>query len=336
MDATEDHFIERLEMKMENQLTVDDDISAGLSDETQQHQLISEGFTSCCRKVRPKLHTTKSFPPYNQRIGGLGEDRESEDEIWLDSNVSIACHEEMREERRSEGVRGTERREDTELTARCAREEVKAKWRARRKEKLGGSLNSEVGRGEAEDKERRDSASLGMEGESKGKDEASGRKSGEGEEPLEIPESSKAHQWSCPHPGLSRLLHSSTTSSTSSSINLSSAESDDVFSEGEDAGSKRKMFRKVRTVWMDESVVQPQIFSYIFSPAMCSPDLCVMYHTCVKMFWFSMEKGENNISQLFLAHVVVVICMGLKEDFDTDRFEWHLHGCCYRYRNRWR
>uniref|UniRef100_A0A3Q0T2D7 Seipin n=1 Tax=Amphilophus citrinellus TaxID=61819 RepID=A0A3Q0T2D7_AMPCI len=55
---------------------------------------------------------------------------------------------------------------------------------------------------------------------------------------------STTQQWSSPHPLLSKLLHSSTSSS--SSINLSSAESDEVFSEGEDAGSKRKTFRKVR------------------------------------------------------------------------------------------
>uniref|UniRef100_A0A3Q4G0X5 Seipin n=1 Tax=Neolamprologus brichardi TaxID=32507 RepID=A0A3Q4G0X5_NEOBR len=59
-----------------------------------------------------------------------------------------------------------------------------------------------------------------------------------------VTEGSTTQQWSSPHPILSKLLHSSTSSS--SSLNLSSAESDEVFSEGEDAGSKRKTFRKVR------------------------------------------------------------------------------------------
>ncbi|XP_034400152.1 inositol-trisphosphate 3-kinase B [Cyclopterus lumpus] len=54
---------------------------------------------------------------------------------------------------------------------------------------------------------------------------------------------SATHQWSTPHPILSKLLQSSSTSS----VNFSSAESDDVFSEGEDVGSRRRAFRKSRT-----------------------------------------------------------------------------------------
>uniref|UniRef100_A0A8P4KJU1 Kinase n=1 Tax=Dicentrarchus labrax TaxID=13489 RepID=A0A8P4KJU1_DICLA len=42
-------------------------------------------------------------------------------------------------------------------------------------------------------------------------------------------------------------MKSSSSTSSCSSINLSSAESDDVFSEGEDASSKRRAFKKCRT-----------------------------------------------------------------------------------------
>uniref|UniRef100_A0A3B3ZMV0 Seipin n=1 Tax=Periophthalmus magnuspinnatus TaxID=409849 RepID=A0A3B3ZMV0_9GOBI len=53
-----------------------------------------------------------------------------------------------------------------------------------------------------------------------------------------------SHQRSSPHPILSKLLHSSTSSSCSSMC-ASSGESDEVFSDGEGAVSKRKMFKKV-------------------------------------------------------------------------------------------
>lgn len=43
---------------------------------------------------------------------------------------------------------------------------------------------------------------------------------------------------------------------------------------------------------------------------------------CSGFLW----KAKNYISQLFFAPVSVVICMGLKEDFDKVRFEWCLHA----------
>ncbi|KAJ0002896.1 hypothetical protein NQD34_008045 [Periophthalmus magnuspinnatus] len=55
-----------------------------------------------------------------------------------------------------------------------------------------------------------------------------------------------SHQRSSPHPILSKLLHSSTSSSCSSMC-ASSGESDEVFSDGEGAVSKRKMFKKSRS-----------------------------------------------------------------------------------------
>uniref|UniRef100_A0A8C7FLV6 Kinase n=1 Tax=Oncorhynchus kisutch TaxID=8019 RepID=A0A8C7FLV6_ONCKI len=54
--------------------------------------------------------------------------------------------------------------------------------------------------------------------------------------------------WSpSPHPIFSRMHMHSSVSSSSSSFNCSSAESDDVFSEGEDAASKRSTMRRCRS-----------------------------------------------------------------------------------------
>lgn len=278
MDMTDDNHIEGMEMETENWQTMDNDFTVRLSDETHQHLTFSEVRSSSCKMVkvrsRPRLESTKSFPPYSQCIGGLGEDNELNSES---SNV-------MREDK-NDVVQGTERKEDFELNARCARDMVKAKWRMRRKERLGGSyevdadgwerarwsgkrrveetaresepedeeregaLNSEwkhwrgkhssfeIERKEEEDEERRTSPFSTAEGESEG----SG-KTPEGND--EEAEGSTTHQWPSPHPILSKLLHSSTSSC--SSINFSSAESDEVFSEGEDVDSKRRSFRKVR------------------------------------------------------------------------------------------
>ncbi|XP_031158919.1 inositol-trisphosphate 3-kinase A [Sander lucioperca] len=279
MDMTDDNHIEGMEMETENWQTMDNDFTVRLSDETHQHLTFSEVRSSSCKMVkvrsRPRLESTKSFPPYSQCIGGLGEDNELNSES---SNV-------MREDK-NDVVQGTERKEDFELNARCARDMVKAKWRMRRKERLGGSyevdadgwerarwsgkrrveetaresepedeeregaLNSEwkhwrgkhssfeIERKEEEDEERRTSPFSTAEGESEG----SG-KTPEGND--EEAEGSTTHQWPSPHPILSKLLHSSTSSC--SSINFSSAESDEVFSEGEDVDSKRRSFRKSRS-----------------------------------------------------------------------------------------
>ncbi|XP_028446046.1 inositol-trisphosphate 3-kinase A [Perca flavescens] len=276
MDMTDDNHMEGMEMETENRQTMDNDFTVRLSDETHQHLKFSEDRSSSCKAVkvrsRPKLESTKSFPPYSQCIGGLGEDNELNSESM-----------EMREDK-NDVIQGTERK-NFELNARCARDKVKAKWRMRRKERLGGSyevdedgwerarwsgkrrvdetgrerepedkeregLNSEwkhwrvknssfeIERKEEEDEERRRSPVSAAEGESEG----SG-KTPEGND--EEAEGSTTHQWSSPHPILSKLLHSSTSSC--SSISLSSAESDEVFSEGEDVDSKRRSFRKSRS-----------------------------------------------------------------------------------------
>ncbi|XP_074505740.1 inositol-trisphosphate 3-kinase A [Sebastes fasciatus] len=261
-----------MDMETENKRTMDIDFSAGLSDETHQHLTASEGPSSSCKRTRvrsrPTLQSTKSFPPYSQCIGGLGEDEDNE----LNSESSNVMKDE-----RTEVFQGTERKEDFELKARCARDEVKAKWRMRRKERIGGSYEGDPdgcerarwkdkereggansvwkrwrGRNSSfeierkEDEERKRCPVSAAEGEDEGSGETPERKDEEAEELPGMIEGSTAHPWSSPHPILSRLLHSSssTSSSSCSSINLSSAESDEVFSEGEDVGSKRRAFRK--------------------------------------------------------------------------------------------
>lgn len=288
MDMADDNHMEGMNMETEGNQA--HDFSARPSDETRQHQTISEGPSSSCRRVRvrsrPRLQSTKSFPPYNQGIGGLREDKEGDS--VLNSTLSIASHSSLRQEDmvrdgESESAQGRDRKEGFELNTRCARDEVRSKWRMRRRERLGGSYEAdpdgwertrwsgkrrveetgrerehddkdteggtnsewkhcrgrnsslEIERKEKEDEEMKRSPISAVEGENKG--------SGETPE-VEMAEGPATHQWSTPHPILSKLLHKSTSSC--SSINLSSAESDEVFSEGEDAGSKRRTFRKVR------------------------------------------------------------------------------------------
>lgn len=268
MVMTDDNNInmEGLKMETENKQTLDNDFSDGLSDETHQ-RLTSKGPSCSCRRITvgSRLQSTKSCPPHSQCIGGLGEDGELDNA--LDSRLSIVHHPSLRhddmvKEDRNELVQGTERKEDFKLNSRCSQDDVMAKWRMRR-EKLGASYEvdsggwesaqwreeqsgrereqDEIERKDDEDEERKRSPISAVEGENGWSGETP--KDEEAEELLGITEGPTTHQWSSPHPILSKLLHSSTTSS---SINLSSAESDEIFSEGEDAGPKRKTFREVR------------------------------------------------------------------------------------------
>ncbi|XP_053285269.1 inositol-trisphosphate 3-kinase A [Pleuronectes platessa] len=281
---TEDNRMEGMTMEREIKHTMGDDFS----DDMHQLPSLGEGASNCTRvgeRSRPSLLWTKSFPPYSQCIGGLG-DRDSE----LDSETSIhhqqhLNHDEMmKDEDWMEGFQSTERKDDVEVNPRCAREEMREKWKAKVKERSGGSYEDDrdrwdrgrsggkrrveenggervcddeervggtkrywthrKGRNSTFEKEKRDEerkrlSVLVEDGENKG--------SGEDlkEEAEELPgtrEGSTSHQWSSPHPILSKLLNSSSTTS-SCSINLSSVESDDVFSEGED-DSKKKTSRK--------------------------------------------------------------------------------------------
>ncbi|KAF3693988.1 Inositol-trisphosphate 3-kinase B [Channa argus] len=289
MDTTDDKCMEKMKVEIQNKQTVDNDFSARLSDEAHRHLTISEGSSSGCSKVssrsRPKLQTTRSFPPYSQCIGGLGENRFMDSEH---NSESTTFKQQLRHDETMRGERCTavQEKKEVELTPRCARDEVKAKWRMRRKERLGGSyevdpdgwergqwsgkrrveqtereasmredkgrdgaqfsewkhssknLSFETKRKEEEDEERKSSSTSAVEGEcDKGRNE-------EAEELSGVREGSTPHQWSSPHPILSKLLHSSSSTSSCSSINLSSPESDEVFSEGEEVSKKRKTLRK--------------------------------------------------------------------------------------------
>lgn len=295
MDMTDNDHMEGMKMETDNKQAPDQDFSARLSDETHQHLTISEGPSSSCRRVRvrsrPRLLSTKSFPPYSQCIGGLGEDQEGDSA--LNSSLSIEPQTSLRQDdTMRDNDQDRDRKEGFELNARCARDEVRAKWRMRRREKLGGSYEAdpegwerarwsgkrrveETGREREHDDEDREGAtnsewrhcrsrnsSLEIERKEREDEEwkrsisaAEGENEGSGETPddemaEELPEmisGPTTHQWSTPHPILSKLLHSSCSTSSCSSISLSSAESDEVFSEGEDAGSKRRTFRKVRS-----------------------------------------------------------------------------------------
>ncbi|XP_067375319.1 inositol-trisphosphate 3-kinase B isoform X2 [Channa argus] len=292
MDTTDDKCMEKMKVEIQNKQTVDNDFSARLSDEAHRHLTISEGSSSGCSKVssrsRPKLQTTRSFPPYSQCIGGLGENRFMDSEH---NSESTTFKQQLRHDETMRGERCTavQEKKEVELTPRCARDEVKAKWRMRRKERLGGSyevdpdgwergqwsgkrrveqtereasmredkgrdgaqfsewkhssknLSFETKRKEEEDEERKSSSTSAVEGEcDKGRNE-------EAEELSGVREGSTPHQWSSPHPILSKLLHSSSSTSSCSSINLSSPESDEVFSEGEEVSKKRKTLRKSRS-----------------------------------------------------------------------------------------
>nr|XP_019954619.1 PREDICTED: inositol-trisphosphate 3-kinase A-like [Paralichthys olivaceus] len=202
---TDDKHMEGMKMEREIKQTMGNDVS----DEMNQPLTLGEGPSSWRRvgeRSRPNLQWTKSFPPYSQCIGGLG-DWDSE----LDSDTSIPhqqplTHDEMMKKDWTEGFKGTERKDDVQVNPRCARDEVRAKSRARRS---GGSYEDDTGRWER-----------GRWG-GKRRVEGNGRERG------------------CDD--VERLLHSS-SSTSSCSINLSSVE-DEVFSEGEDDG-KKKTIRK--------------------------------------------------------------------------------------------
>ncbi|XP_034037755.1 inositol-trisphosphate 3-kinase A [Thalassophryne amazonica] len=252
-------------METDNKQTTDNDFSTSTSEETNQQTSISrEVFGSCGRvKVRPKLSSTKSFPPYSQRVGGLGQDRE-----WDENpQPSIACNPSP----------SCEDRNAEELNTGCTEEELPATRRMRRKEKLESSHEGDTDRWKrgkisvrrsVEETERNKGcdetewdkprkADWKLHGDLDSEREArhpqkktslNSTTEGEGEENHRgmREERLESYQRPSPHPTLSKLFHSSSNSS-SSSISLSSPESDEVFSEAEDASSKRKSFRKCRS-----------------------------------------------------------------------------------------
>ncbi|XP_054889864.1 inositol-trisphosphate 3-kinase B [Poeciliopsis prolifica] len=248
-------------LKMEGIKMEDGDSCTGLSDETHKHLSISDGPSSSRTKpkgkFRPRLLATKSFPPYSQCIGGLGEEE--------DSDSPLSCQSNTKEEKPVAY--------EADDTAKYSRDVLRAKWKSRRKEKLGGSFdigtdgrlsgkrrveNSGTQREHCDEDEgkhqRGKSSSLKRSGSNAEKEDGKPSHAsaahenssivedpeGQNREDDEVMEPS-GHR----HPILSKLLHSSTSSSCSS-INLSS-ESDEVFSDLDDAVSKRKTFKKSRT-----------------------------------------------------------------------------------------
>ncbi|KAM9740411.1 inositol-trisphosphate 3-kinase A-like [Menidia menidia] len=272
MDTSDDSHMETMDTETENA-----DSCSRLTDEAPQNLLISDKPSGSCKEIRerfrPKLLTTKSFPPYNQCIGGLGDDGEFKE---FNSESNTVCQQNVNEAG-EEKPKSTERK--TDLNPRWPKDGVKAKWRSRRKERSGGNpegteglekgrwsgkrrveesvkemeLLDEEREGGANNEEKHWSRSSSFEKVRKEEDKEASAVQGENSSRGESPEGEEdegdgmtegsAH----PHPILARLLHSSSTSSSCSSINLSSAESDEVFSEGEDATSKRNSFRKCRS-----------------------------------------------------------------------------------------
>ncbi|XP_015234891.1 PREDICTED: inositol-trisphosphate 3-kinase A-like [Cyprinodon variegatus] len=268
MDTAED----RTGLKMEGIEIEDTDSCTALSDETHQHLSIGDEPSSSCTEVRakfrPRLLATKSFPPYSQCIGGLGEDTDWDND--LDSELQMACQSNAKED--MPHVKPNE----VDDPAKYSREVLRARWRSRRKERQGGSFDvgtdgcdrgrwsgkrrvdeSEI-TGEHDDEERDEgkhwrgrSSSLERGENNEGKQDGKPSSTSAAQEgncsSMEAPEESNEEAEDMPshrHPILSKLLHSSTSSC--SSINLSS-ESDEVFSDIEDAMSKRKTFKKSRT-----------------------------------------------------------------------------------------
>lgn len=263
------------EVKME---TLSDDFSAGAADETHQHPA-NEGPSCSHRKFagssRPRLKSMKSFPPYSQCIGGIGEDSDRCDNV-PDSQLSTVHHASFR----NELGQSMKRKEDFKKNARCG--DMKSKWKMRRgrlgrsweidssrwereensvrerehddKERDGGTniewkhytvRNSSMEREQKEDEEKMRCLLSAVEGENDGSEGTP--KDEEAEEMLGIREDPTAQESPSPHPILSKILQSSSTSSCSS-ISLSSGESDDIFSEGEDAERKKRMLKKVSSV----------------------------------------------------------------------------------------
>ncbi|XP_024139551.1 inositol-trisphosphate 3-kinase A [Oryzias melastigma] len=265
MDGIYDNSMEKMEI---------DDSCITPADKTNQHLPDREGPSSSCSKTRrsfrPKLQATKSFPPYSQCIGGLGEDGEANNDPT--SELVSTCSSAVPEDKHDKSA---ETETKTDQRVKCSREAVRAKWRSRRKEMSWRSCDVDTDvperglwcgkRMEGVGKERKDEENEGDVGKhrrdksSKDRDEEEEKKTGRSststvnmelmdtrnskdEDPDGTTESSTKR-----HLILSRLLHSSSTSSSCSSINFSSAESDEVFSEGEDAASKSQNFRKNRS-----------------------------------------------------------------------------------------
>lgn len=216
---------------------------------------------------RLKLQSTKSFPPYSERRGGFGEESAKRWDM-ISQCSSPSCDEEGEKELDQPSER---KNSDREVNRRFAKANRRAKWG--RWERLETGSEADSWRWECSNKNDYGSEKEGQFGESvveeEGKwrqhrklslsqdirrDDVQGRCAEstqetpkKDDEPPEKTENSSTHHSPVPHPILSKLLHSTSSSTSSSTSGFSSAESDEVFSDKEDAVSKRATFRKVRT-----------------------------------------------------------------------------------------
>ncbi|XP_072289428.1 inositol-trisphosphate 3-kinase A [Eucyclogobius newberryi] len=232
-----------METDTTNNQTAGNDLMDALSDEMKNHLLVSKRSSSVKTFSRPILQATKSFPPYSQCIGGLGQDTEMDP----DSNFEQS----NRQNNADAAVKMDKTKDNTvELTDRCMNSVMKGTRRLKRKDRLEGRCEMcpeewecikclRSRRAEKHGIIHEATASIGeME---KYQDDKMMDQKGQ-----EMSSRNEDIGRSSPHPILSKLLHSSTSSSCSS-VCASSGESDEVFSEGEGAVSKRKKLKKCRS-----------------------------------------------------------------------------------------
>lgn len=258
-----DDHMQGIKINTENKQTTKKDFPAGLSNEANH----------CLARIRTiprlRLQSTKSFPPYSECIGGIGDDS---DEEW--EKISQCSSPRYDEEGEKELDQPSERKKnDCEFNTSFAKANRRAKWG--QWERLGTSYEADSWTWECINKKDQDSKQEGQHNKRDVEEEGKWRQSREqnlsqdikrddverrspesalcqetskdeedDEPPVEAESSSTHHP--VPHPILSKLLHSTSSSSNSSTMSLSSAESDEVFSDKEDAVSKRTAFRKVR------------------------------------------------------------------------------------------
>ncbi|CAB1325070.1 unnamed protein product [Coregonus sp. 'balchen'] len=181
-----------------------------------------------------------------KRWSGSGRMRKMEEEEGMQDGGVLNEWSEERKSAEQTGVKETERIGDREIDREGTGDrEIDREGTGDREIDREGTGDREIdreGTGDGAMKGER-SGDRKTEGESvrdRGKD---GEK--EGASSLSSEGSCSEPPWSAsPHPILSRMLMHSSVSSSSSSFNCSSAESDEVFSEGEDTASKRSTMRR--------------------------------------------------------------------------------------------
>ncbi|CAL8356731.1 unnamed protein product [Merluccius merluccius] len=257
----------------------DNDVLTDLLDETPPHLSHRAHTLQKTFRRSPKLQSTKSFPPYSQPIGGLGYERDSDPESESDyETADVTLNSSSKRIAQDTGFEQPDAfRLDTWKTpTRCSREELRA--RLKRSSEVGIKGTEDVtcdGGTNVDGWERRERwigkrrpKETGEQGGGEGThhrretkkgvcDQEEGDTNGissevEEEEGLMRRRMMRAERktWqegikdevSQPHPILAKLLHSS--GSSSSSFSLYSAESEEVYSEGEDTDSRLKTLRK--------------------------------------------------------------------------------------------